>query len=431
MAKYKDKTDFLSAVKEAGLRLNSNTPIVCQREDGSFYLDCSGMFPADRKADVQNFTTIAFAGAHSKKPVAKDGKTKLYLNLLGQTIPENEIANDIEGSILYQLVSEEHELPLPTSDIQVVTLKRQLLSNDDSVYEEMITKMFPKMAEISTSTDLKEYLSQFSVSVNPDNTLNVETTIADPSKFKLLLSSMRTQMRTASAVYQQKIAHHFNNMEFAVVCRKMNLAVVSVVEKFVSRTLESTKTEEKTSFDKLQELAAERHKENVASNQVSVGTVVAHEAQTRSEKSARETDNKTLNDFLDDRRKFFTGDLQNYVKKHNQKIEDWNFAKEQLEEFLKSPEATPFFTEVPGKTFNGQELAEGLLAFLKSKFKGPDRPLPDAEFGALFVKCYSLMTKETSPKELLKHKPIQKNAEITAFIEAAKNAETPAPEPGA
>ena len=57
MKRYKDSTGFLSAVQDAGLRLKSNTPIVLQREDGSFYLDCSGMFN-DRPDDVKKLSTI-------------------------------------------------------------------------------------------------------------------------------------------------------------------------------------------------------------------------------------------------------------------------------------------------------------------------------------------------------------------------------------
>ena len=41
------------------------------------------------------------------------------------------------------------------------------------------------------------------------------------------------------------------------------------------------------------------------------------------------------------------------------------------------------------------------------------------------------MTKETSPEALLKHKPISSNPALKILVTAARDAETPAPEPGA
>lgn len=424
MAKYNDKTGFLVELENAGLRLESNTPIVVQREDGSFYLDCSGMFPrGDRDADVAKLATIQFEGAHSKRHVSKDGKVKLHLNLLGQTVPETELANDIAGSAIYQLVTSEKELDIPRSAEEVVALKKQLLGKDDSVYEKMITDMFPGIIDISSSDTFKDYLSQFTVSINPDNTLKVTSETGDINKFKLLLSSMRTQMRTSAGSYQAKIAQRFNNIEFSVVCRRMNAAINTVVEKFASRTLEAAKTARTTAHDEAERRGAEAHTRNMERNKQSVASVVLSETSRRSEENARFSDNENLNTFVAETNAFFEGELKSYVKKHNQKIADWNFAKEQLEEFLKSPEATPFFTEVSGKTFNGQELAEGLLSFLDSKFDGAESELSGAEFGALFVKCYSLMTKETSPEKLLTHGPIKRNPALKAIVRAAKEAE--------
>ena len=381
------------------------------------------MFPATRSADVQKLTTVQFEGAHSKRHVSKDGKTKLYLNLLGQTVPESEKANDIEGSAIYQLVSSEKELDIPRSAEEVVALKKQLLGNDDSVYEKMITDMFPGIIDISSSDTFKDYLLQFNVTVNPDNTIDVSSEKGDISKFKLLLSSMRTQMRTSAGAYQAKIAQRFNNMEFAVVCKKMNAAINTVVEKFASRTLEAAKTARTTAFEETERRGAEAHKDNVERNQSSVGRVVSSEAARRSEENARFSDNEKLNKFVEETDAFFEGELQTYVKKHNQKIEDWNTAKDNLEEFLKSPEATPFFAEVPGKTFNGQELAEGLLSFLDAKYDASKDADTAAMVGSLFVKCYSLMTKETSPEKLLTHKPIKNNPTLKALVTAAKDAE--------
>lgn len=429
MAKYKDKNNFLAELRNAGLNLKSTTPIICQREDGSFYLDCFGMFAEDKLDEIKKIQNIKFDGAHSKKSVAKDEKTKLCLNLLGLTVPENEKENDIVGQTIYKLVSNEQALDTPKTMEEVVRLKRKLWSQDKTAYQQMIKEMFPNLEEIINDNSFKNYLEQFEINLDDNNMVSVACKAdsvkeEDAKKFKLLLSSMRTQMRASAGAWQEKICGHFNNIEFAVVCREMNDAINEVVAQFATNTFNATKKVGADKEDELKNTIANAHKDNITKNQETIASAVKAESERRAEENARAIDNMKLENIKGVLENNFET-LEDLAKEHNEDIKNWNDAKDTLKAFLESEKAQDFYQD-KGKLFNGQELANGLYAYLTelNESKPKDDRLKDAELGELFARCYSLMTKEYSPENLLNHKPVKNNPEISKILEAAKNAKS-------
>ncbi len=417
--------ELMDHIQGAGLRLTTNTPIVIRNDDNTFSIDCTGMFGDGHEADVAKLKAIKFKGPHSS-PVKNSlfsKKGAVCMNLLGLSVPADQLEADISGQIIHQLVSNSKEIPTPTTTAEMVALRAKLLGKDDSYYEQFITESHPELIDIQKNTKFATLLASFDTKINDDHTISVTqlNPAANLQEFNLLLSSMRTQIRLSNSAFLEGIAHNFSNIEFALICKKMNAKTNAVVQKFASRTLKAAEAARASSSSDLDKDIREQHGANVSDAKKTVGRTVLDESNTRSETDGRKYDAEAKEKFISDCNDFYAK-VEKKVGKHNKDIADWNFSRDELVEFLKSEKANEFFVLNPEKPFNGQELAVGLHSYLTEKFP----TMPEAEMGAMFTRCYSLMTQEISPEKLLTHNPIKSNPELKKLIEAAANANAPA-----
>ncbi|MBP3581945.1 MAG: hypothetical protein J6J33_04265 [Clostridia bacterium] len=303
------------------------------------------------------------------------------------------------------------------------------------------------MVEIQNSPEYDILLKSFSTQINGDHTISAtaNNNEVNMKTFSLLLASMRTQLRTSTTAYvgaltgvygnlnrsenvetgfqpreAKSIKNGFTTEEITTICVKFNRAVERVVDKFRDKTLEVAQTTRTSDSEQLDRDIAEQHKLNNQEGRYRVAEEVIDQVGKRGERAARAADAGKKEEFLTAIDEFFKNNILKKVNKHNENITDWNIARDELTAFLATSKADEFFAEKPGKDFNGIELANGLQEYLAEKF--PE--MKEAEMGALFTKCYSLIHgKDLTAEQLLTHNPTEHSEAVKKIVKAAAEAE--------